>query len=37
MKDAYSFHDSQASLDDCYEDARKAYAAIFSRCGLSSY
>ena len=33
--DAYSFHDSQASLDDCYEDARKAYAAIFSRCGLS--
>ena len=35
MKDAYSFHDSQESLDACYEDCRRAYAAIFNRCGLN--
>lgn len=35
MKDAYSFHDSQASLDDCYDSVRKAYSTIFTRCGLS--
>ncbi|MEK9726621.1 MAG: proline--tRNA ligase [Candidatus Margulisiibacteriota bacterium] len=35
MKDAYSFHDSEASLDDMYQHARKAYQTIFERCGLT--
>lgn len=34
MKDAYSFHDTEASLDDTYQASRRAYAAIFKRCGL---
>ena len=35
MKDAYSFHADQASLDATYEDFRKAYGRIFTRCGLA--
>ena len=35
MKDAYSFHADQASLDATYEDFREAYGRIFTRCGLA--
>jgi prolyl-tRNA synthetase len=35
MKDAYSFHDKQESLDETYETMKDAYTAIFSRCGLN--
>ena len=35
MKDAYSFHDKQESLDETYEKMKDAYSAIFSRCGLN--
>ncbi|MDM5338103.1 proline--tRNA ligase [Fictibacillus enclensis] len=35
MKDAYSFHSSQESLDVTYEDMKAAYNNIFSRCGLN--
>lgn len=35
MKDAYSFHDKQESLDETYEAMKDAYSAIFSRCGLN--
>lgn len=34
MKDAYSFHASQESLDETYKDYEKAYKEIFKRCGL---
>ena len=34
MKDAYSFHASQESLDEAYADQYKAYFRIYSRCGL---
>ncbi len=34
MKDAYSFDVDRAGLDARYEDQRKAYERIFSRCGL---
>jgi prolyl-tRNA synthetase len=34
MKDAYSFHADQASLDATYADFREAYGRIFTRCGL---
>ena len=34
MKDAYSFHISQASLDDTYHIMHNAYSTIFSRIGL---
>jgi len=34
MKDAYSFHDSDESLDATYAAMRAAYTAIFKRCGL---
>lgn len=34
MKDGYSFHEDYASLDETYEDYRKAYEAIFTRSGL---
>ncbi|MCI1857924.1 MAG: proline--tRNA ligase [Sporolactobacillus sp.] len=34
MKDAYSFHDSQASLDEAYQVILAAYKRIFTRCGL---
>jgi prolyl-tRNA synthetase len=34
MKDAYSFHADQASLQRTYDDMHAAYSAIFARCGL---
>ena len=34
MKDAYSFDIDAAGLDKSFEDERKAYVRIFSRCGL---
>jgi prolyl-tRNA synthetase len=34
MKDAYSFHSSQESLDEVYDRLYTAYSNIFSRCGL---
>ncbi len=34
MKDAYSFHLDQASLDDSYERMAEAYTRIFTRLGL---
>jgi prolyl-tRNA synthetase len=35
MKDAYSFHASQASLQDTYERMHQAYCNVFSRLGLN--
>lgn len=35
MKDGYSFHASDESLDETYRDYEKAYTAIFKRCGLN--
>ncbi len=35
MKDAYSFDVDEAGLDRSYEDQRKAYERIFTRCGLT--
>ncbi len=34
MKDAYSFHRDQASLDEFYERCAYAYSRIFARCGI---
>jgi len=34
MKDAYSFHDSEESLDETYRAMEKAYRRIIERCGL---
>ncbi|HQR28877.1 MAG TPA: proline--tRNA ligase [Anaeromyxobacteraceae bacterium] len=34
MKDAYSFDVDAAGLDKSYDDQRKAYERIFTRCGL---
>ena len=34
MKDAYSFHASQASLEATYQVMHRAYSAIFTRLGL---
>jgi prolyl-tRNA synthetase len=34
MKDAYSFDVDRAGLDLRYEDQRRAYERVFSRCGL---
>ncbi|WP_058912363.1 proline--tRNA ligase [Entomohabitans teleogrylli] len=34
MKDAYSFHTSQESLQETYDAMYKAYSAIFTRMGL---
>ncbi|MCB1785672.1 MAG: proline--tRNA ligase [Gammaproteobacteria bacterium] len=34
MKDAYSFHLDQASLQQTYEQMHAAYCRIFQRCGL---
>ena len=36
MKDAYSFHLDQASLEATYDMHADAYARIFTRLGLSS-
>jgi prolyl-tRNA synthetase len=35
MKDGYSFHVDEASLEEGYEAMHRAYSAIFRRCGLS--
>lgn len=35
MKDAYSFHTNQASLDETYEKFVQAYTNIFTRLGLN--
>lgn len=35
MKDAYSFHSSQESLDEVYDRLFEAYSNIFTRCGLN--
>jgi len=34
MKDGYSFHPDEASLEEGYERMRAAYAEVFRRCGL---
>lgn len=34
MKDAYSFHATEKSLDQSYEAMREAYSNVFHRCGL---
>ncbi|QPJ66382.1 MAG: proline--tRNA ligase [Candidatus Nitrohelix vancouverensis] len=34
MKDAYSFHADEASVDKTYDDMAAAYSRIFERCGL---
>jgi prolyl-tRNA synthetase len=36
MKDAYSFHLDDESLDDTYQVMRKTYRSIFGRMGLST-
>ena len=35
MKDAYSFHASDESLDEAYREFEKAYRRVFDRCKLS--
>ena len=35
MKDGYSFHTSEESLKETYQDMDQAYRNIFSRCGLN--
>jgi prolyl-tRNA synthetase len=35
MKDAYSFHTGEASLDETYRKMGMAYRRIFQRCGLT--
>jgi len=35
MKDGYSFHVDERSLEEGYDAMRRAYTAIFRRCGLS--
>lgn len=37
MKDLYSFHADQESLETFYEKAKASYRAIFERCRLQSY
>ncbi|WP_137626645.1 proline--tRNA ligase [Lactiplantibacillus pingfangensis] len=34
MKDAYSFHADEGSLDETFQDMAQAYQNIFDRCGL---
>lgn len=34
MKDAYSFHTSQESLDEEFLNMKNAYSRVFTRCGL---
>ncbi|HBS03875.1 MAG TPA: proline--tRNA ligase, partial [Leptospiraceae bacterium] len=36
MKDAYSFHADEASLDDTYQEMRRTYRRIFQRAGLET-
>ena len=35
MKDLYSFHTDQKSLDDFYAQVKQAYINIFNRCGIN--
>ncbi|PEJ60220.1 proline--tRNA ligase [Bacillus sp. AFS002410] len=35
MKDAYSFHATQESLDEVYDRLFTAYSNVFTRCGLN--
>jgi prolyl-tRNA synthetase len=35
MKDAYSYHTDEASLDQTYRDMGRAYRRVFKRCGLT--
>lgn len=35
MKDAYSFHDTQESLQETYDEMSRAYGRINDRCGLN--
>jgi prolyl-tRNA synthetase len=35
MKDAYSYHTGEASLDQTYQDMGRAYRRVFKRCGLT--
>ncbi len=37
MKDLYSFHTDEKSLELFYDDVKKAYFSIFERCGLKAY
>ncbi|HOM32994.1 MAG TPA: His/Gly/Thr/Pro-type tRNA ligase C-terminal domain-containing protein [Candidatus Paceibacterota bacterium] len=37
MKDLYSFHSSRQDLDNYYEEVKKSYLKIFSRCGLKAF
>ncbi|KKU16606.1 MAG: Prolyl-tRNA synthetase [Candidatus Jorgensenbacteria bacterium GW2011_GWA1_48_13] len=37
MKDLYSFHESEKDLFRYYEEVKKAYEKIFSRCGLKTF
>lgn len=37
MKDLYSFHADEASLNEFYEKAKKSYEKIFERFGLKAY
>ncbi len=37
MKDLYSFHENEASLDEYYEKAKKSYTSVFERAGLKTY
>ncbi len=37
MKDLYSFHADEQSLNAYYEEAKKAYLRIFSRSGLKAF
>src|SRR3989338_5336419 len=37
MKDAYSFHSSNGSLDKTYDAMKEAYNKIFTRCGLDYF
>lgn len=36
MKDLYSFHANQKSLEEFYEQATQAYVNVFQRCGLDA-
>lgn len=35
MKDAYSFHATEESLDETYQKMYEAYSNIFARCGIN--
>jgi prolyl-tRNA synthetase len=37
MKDLYSFHQNEESLNNFYEKVKKSYLKIFKRCGLKAY